>query len=380
VDLAGRTVRLLIRVARVGRVPLLLLDSNVPENEASDREVTGRLYGGGSEMRLQQEIVLGIGGSRALDKTGLTPTIRHINEGHAAFVSLEKIRKLVQEGGLTFAEAREVATTGNVFTTHTPVPAGIDVFTPDLLWKYFGGYVGELGVSFDQFFDVGREVGGEKRELFSMAVLAMRLSTHQNAVSQLHAKVSRRLWRDVHAHVSQPDHPVVDAAALNAAQKTMRRQTHEAIAKVSDDFGRRLSFNTAIAACMELLNALGKFDDASDQGRAVRHEALEAMVLLLNPVTPHIAHALWQVLGHGETLIEDQAWPKVDVTALTKDVITLAVQVNGKLRGTIDVPVSLAKDAIERLALAEPKVADFLAGQTPKKIIVVPGKIVNIVV
>ena len=154
-------------------------------------------------MRLQQEIVLGIGGSRALDKTGLTPTIRHINEGHAAFVSLEKIRKLVQEGGLTFAEAREVATTGNVFTTHTPVPAGIDVFTPDLLWKYFGGYVGELGVSFDQFFDVGREVGGEKRELFSMAVLAMRLSTHQNAVSQLHAKVSRRLWRDV-----MPDLPL----------------------------------------------------------------------------------------------------------------------------------------------------------------------------
>jgi len=203
VDLAGRTVRLLIRVARVGRVPLLLLDSNVPENEASDREVTGRLYGGGSEMRLQQEIVLGIGGSRALDKTGLTPTIRHINEGHAAFVSLEKIRKLVQEGGLTFAEAREVATTGNVFTTHTPVPAGIDVFTPDLLWKYFGGYVGELGVSFDQFFDVGREVGGEKRELFSMAVLAMRLSTHQNAVSQLHARVSRRLWRDV-----MPDLPL----------------------------------------------------------------------------------------------------------------------------------------------------------------------------
>jgi len=197
VDLAGRTVRLLIRMVRVGRIPLLLLDSNVPENEASDREVTGRLYGGGHETRLQQEIVLGIGGSRALDQTGLTPTIRHINEGHAAFVSLEKIRKLVQGEGLTFAEAREVALTGNVFTTHTPVPAGIDVFTPELLWKYFGGYVNELGISFDEFFDLGREVGGEKRELFSMAVLAMRLSTHQNAVSQLHAHVSRRLWRDV---------------------------------------------------------------------------------------------------------------------------------------------------------------------------------------
>ena len=96
----------------------------------------------------------------------------------------------------------------------------------------------------------------------------------------------------------------------DAAQKTLRRQLHETIQKVSDDIGRRLSFNTAIAALMELLNAVGKFDDQSDQGRAVRHEALEAMVLLLNPVTPHIAHALWQVLGHGETLIEDQPWPK----------------------------------------------------------------------
>lgn len=197
VDLAGRRVHLLIRFARVGRVPLLLLDSNVPENEPPDREITARLYGGGHEMRLQQEIVLGIGGSRALDKLGLSPTIRHINEGHAAFVSLEKIRRLVQEEHLTFAEAREVATTGNIFTTHTPVPAGIDVFSPELLWKYFGPYVAELGISFDELFELGREVGDQSRELFSMAVLAMRLSTHQNAVSKLHAEVSRRLWRGV---------------------------------------------------------------------------------------------------------------------------------------------------------------------------------------
>ncbi|HEY3203305.1 MAG TPA: alpha-glucan family phosphorylase [Thermoanaerobaculia bacterium] len=195
VDLAGRTVRLLIRFARVGRVPLLLLDSNVEGNEPADRDVTARLYGGGHEMRLQQEIVLGIGGSRALEKVGLWPTIRHINEGHAAFVSLEKIRHLMQEEGLSFAEAREVAAAGNVFTTHTPVPAGIDVFTPELLSKYFGGYVGGLGLTFDEFFDLGREVGPEPGGLFSMAVLAMRLSTHQNAVSRLHAKVSRRLWR-----------------------------------------------------------------------------------------------------------------------------------------------------------------------------------------
>jgi starch phosphorylase len=203
VDLAGRTVRLLVRMAKVGRVPLLLLDANLPENEPNDREITARLYGGGHEMRLQQEIVLGIGGSRALEKAGFWPTIRHINEGHAAFVSLEKIRHLIEDERLSFAEAREVATTGNIFTTHTPVPAGIDVFTPELLWKYFGGYVNELGISFDEFFDLGREVGDQPRELFSMAVLAMRLSTHQNAVSRLHAGVSRKLWRGV-----MPDLPL----------------------------------------------------------------------------------------------------------------------------------------------------------------------------
>ena len=197
VELAGRTVQLLIRLARVGRVPLLLLDSNLPENEPPDREVTERLYGGGHEMRLQQEIVLGIGGLRALEKVGWESTIRHINEGHAAFVSLEKIRRLIQDERLSFAEAREVAATGNVFTTHTPVPAGIDVFTPELLWKYFNTYVDELGLTFDEFFELGREVGDPRRELFSMAVLAMRLSSHQNAVSRLHAQVSRRLWRGV---------------------------------------------------------------------------------------------------------------------------------------------------------------------------------------
>jgi leucyl-tRNA synthetase len=194
------------------------------------------------------------------------------------------------------------------------------------------------------------------------------------------ARFLRRFWREVVAHAANPDHPVVDVVALNPAQKTLRRQVHETIQKVSDDVGRRYSFNTAIAALMELLNAVGKFDDQGDQGRAVRHEALEAMVLLLNPVTPHIAHTLWQVLGHGETLIEDQSWPKVDTAALARDAVTLAIQVNGKLRGTIEVPVSLGKDEVERLALAEPKVADFLAGATPKKVIVVPGKIVNIVV
>jgi leucyl-tRNA synthetase len=189
----------------------------------------------------------------------------------------------------------------------------------------------------------------------------------------------RRLWRDVRAHVQAPDHPPVDAKALNAVQKTMRRQTHESIAKVADDYGRRLSFNTAIAAAMELLNALGKFDDMSDQGRAVRHEACETLVLLLNPITPHICHTLWQALGHKEPLI-DQPFPQADPAALVKAAVTLAVQVSGKLRGTIEVAVDAPREDVEKAALANPDVAKYVGGATPKKIVVVPGKIVNIVV
>jgi leucyl-tRNA synthetase len=194
------------------------------------------------------------------------------------------------------------------------------------------------------------------------------------------ARFLRRFWREVQQHVAQPDHPEVDASALDAAQKTLRRQLHETIQKVADDYGRRHSFNTAIAALMELLNHVAKFDDMSDQGRAVRHEALQAMVLLLNPVTPHVSHALWQALGHPQTVIEDVPFPAADPAALARDALTLAVQVNGKLRGTIEVAPDAPRDAIEAAALAEPHVAKFVAGQTVRKVIVVPGKIVNIVV
>ncbi|ULU24848.1 leucine--tRNA ligase [Dyella terrae] len=193
------------------------------------------------------------------------------------------------------------------------------------------------------------------------------------------ARFLRRFWREVTTHASQPDHPVVDPTALDAGQKTLRRQLHETIQKVSDDIGRRHSFNTAIAALMELLNALNKFNDQSEQGRAVRHEALEAMVLLLNPVVPHVSHTLWQVLGHPESVLEDQPWPKVDSAALVRDSLTLAVQVNGKLRGTIEVAANASKEEAEALALVQPNVAAFLEGQTVRKVIVVPGKIVNIV-
>jgi len=189
----------------------------------------------------------------------------------------------------------------------------------------------------------------------------------------------RRVWREVTSHVANPDHPVVDPGALDVGQKAMRRQVHETIQKVSDDFGRRHAFNTAIAALMELLNALNKFSDQSDQGRAVRHEALEAMVLLLNPVVPHISHALWQVLGHPQTVLEDQRWPQADSAALVRDTLTLAVQINGKLRATIELPTSASKEEAEAMARAQPQVMHFLEGLSVRKVIVVPGKIVNIV-
>ncbi|KRE88390.1 leucine--tRNA ligase [Frateuria sp. Soil773] len=189
----------------------------------------------------------------------------------------------------------------------------------------------------------------------------------------------RRFWREVTTHAAQPDHPAVDPSALDAGQKALRRQVHETIQKVSDDLGRRHSFNTAIAALMELLNALGKFGDMGDQGRAVRHEALETMVLLLNPVVPHLSHALWQVLGHAETVLEDQPWPQADAAALVRDSLTLAVQVNGKLRATIEVAAGASKEEVEALARAHPNVVAFMEGLAVRKVIVVPGKIVNIV-
>jgi leucyl-tRNA synthetase len=194
------------------------------------------------------------------------------------------------------------------------------------------------------------------------------------------ARFLRRLWTQVHKHVAKGPAPALDAGALDAAQKAIRRQVHETIAKVGDDYGRRYTFNTAIAAVMELINALAKFDDDSAQGRAVLQEAWEAVVLLLDPITPHVAHALWQALGRGETLIEDLPFPKADPAALVRDAVTLAVQVNGKLRGTIEVAVGAAKEAIEAQAMADPAVQRAIAGLTVRKVVVVPGKIVNIVV
>jgi leucyl-tRNA synthetase len=189
----------------------------------------------------------------------------------------------------------------------------------------------------------------------------------------------RRLWKQVAVHVDEGPAPKLDKAALDEAQKAMRRQTHETLRKVSDDIGRRYTFNTAIAANMELLNALAKFDDASDQGHAVRQEALELVVLMLSPIVPHICHRLWHELGHTET-VATVAWPEVDESALVQNTVEMVVQVNGKLRGKITVPVDAANDAVEAAALGDPNVQRFVEDKPVKKVIVVPRKLVNIVV
>ena len=196
-DLSGRPVLLQIWRVQVGRVQLFLLDSNLEGNQAADREITTRLYGGDQEMRIRQEIVLSIGGVKALRLLGIEPNVCHMNEGHAAFLALERIRMLMEQSRLSFGEALEAVRGGNVFTTHTPVEAGIDNFPPELIDKYLGCYYRGLGLSRDQFLELGRQNHGRVNEGFCMAVLAMKLSGYANGVSELHGEVSRRMWADV---------------------------------------------------------------------------------------------------------------------------------------------------------------------------------------
>jgi leucyl-tRNA synthetase len=188
----------------------------------------------------------------------------------------------------------------------------------------------------------------------------------------------KRLWRLVAEHLEAGEPGRLDTSALNDAQRELRRKTHETIKKASDDIGRRTTFNTAIAAVMELTNALSKFEDTSPLGLAVAREAVEACVLLLAPITPHACHALWRELGHAEPAI-DAAWPQLDESALERDTIELVVQVNGKLRARIEVPADAPKDAVEAEALAAENVQRHIEGKTLRKVIVVPGKLVNIV-
>jgi leucyl-tRNA synthetase len=189
----------------------------------------------------------------------------------------------------------------------------------------------------------------------------------------------KRLWKLVHEHASAGAVEALDIAALDDGQKALRTRVHGTLAKVSDDIGRRYTFNTAIAANMELMNELARFDDDSAQGRAVLQEALELVVLMLSPIVPHITHALWHVLGHDDAIV-DCRWPAVDEQALVRDTLTLVVQVRGKVRGRISVAADAPRDTIESAALDEENVARHIGDNAVKKIIIVPGKLVNVVI
>jgi glycogen phosphorylase len=182
----------------VGRISLFLLDTNIPENVSpQDRDITDSLYGGDIDTRMRQEIVLGMGGVRALRAMGLEPTVYHMNEGHSAFLALERVRVYMRDTRLTFEESVEAARASNVFTTHTPVPAGIDLFDPGMMYHYFSGYCAETGIDFQQLMSLGRRDPQNRDEHFSMAVLALNTSSFRNAVSKLHRQVAQEMFHDL---------------------------------------------------------------------------------------------------------------------------------------------------------------------------------------
>lgn len=197
VDLPGRAVNIQVWKAQVGRVELYLMDTNIPQRRKEDEDITDALYHGDPDTRIRQEIILGIGGMRVLKALGINPTVCHMNEGHSAFLSLERTRHLMEDHKLSFYEAKEVCAAGSIFTTHTAVPAGLDKFSAELMEKYFGEYYRALGISRDEFLALGRANPADPYEPFSMAHLAIRLSTMTNAVSRLHGEVSQKLFQSV---------------------------------------------------------------------------------------------------------------------------------------------------------------------------------------
>lgn len=197
VALPGREVQLRIWHIQVGRVPLYLLDANIPENRPEDRGITAQLYGGDQHTRIQQEIILGIGGIRALKALGKMPTVCHMNEGHSAFCGLERIRMMMEEHHLDFATAFEAVKAGTCFTTHTPVPAGNDAFPAHMIEQYLGEYMYKMGVDRQTLVGLGRQHPQNEGEPFGMTVLAIKLANTSNGVSKLHGSVSRKMWREI---------------------------------------------------------------------------------------------------------------------------------------------------------------------------------------
>ena len=227
VDYPGRKVYARVWRVQVGMVPLYMLDTNIEPNNPYDHDITDQLYGGDIDMRIHQEIMLGIGGVQMLKALGYDVTAYHMNEGHAAFSALERIRILIQEAGLSYEQARQVVASSNIFTTHTPVPAGIDLFSPDKILHYLGYYAEIFGLPKEQFLGLGRENTGDLSAPFSMAVLALKMATFSNGVAQLHGVVSREMFQGLWKKVPVEEVPI--AAITNGvhARSCVAKSTQE---------------------------------------------------------------------------------------------------------------------------------------------------------
>ncbi|MGQ0722566.1 MAG: alpha-glucan family phosphorylase [Candidatus Eiseniibacteriota bacterium] len=224
--LRGKTLRVKVWRCEVGRVPLLLLDTNLPDNDPSQRTITFDLYGGDSDTRLQQEFVLGVGGLRALEALGLEPDICHMNEGHSAFLAFERIRRLMQREGLSFAEARVLQAATTVFTTHTPVKAAIDLFDAGQVESVLGEWRRAFGLSPQDFMALGRE-RREENGAFNMAVFALRMADAANGVSRLHGRVSRRMWSHLWPGVPEDEVPISSITNGVHSQTWVSREMRE---------------------------------------------------------------------------------------------------------------------------------------------------------
>jgi starch phosphorylase len=208
IDFPGRKVSAQIWKVQVGRISLYLLDTNIQENNEADRSITDELYGGDDEKRIQQEIVLGIGGVRALKAMGIHPIVFHMNEGHSAFLALERIYCVMNECNLSFEQAKELTKSSNIFTTHTPVPAGIDRFSLQLIDRYFSNYYPLLKINRHEFISLGSRNPSDPNEPFSMAILAIKLASHINGVSKLHEQISQNMWRDLWHQIPPEENPI----------------------------------------------------------------------------------------------------------------------------------------------------------------------------
>ncbi len=227
VDYPGRKVYARIWRVQVGRVPLYMLDTNIEPNNPYDHDITDQLYGGDLDMRMHQEIMLGIGGVKALKALGLKPTVYHMNEGHSAFLALERIRMMIAEDGLNFYQAREVARSSQIFTTHTPVSAGFDLFPGEKIMHYLGHYAESFGQSKENFLALGRTDTGALDSLFNMATLAIKMSTFVNGVSQLHGKVSQDLFSPLWPNVPIEEVPIIGITNGVHARSCVAKPTQE---------------------------------------------------------------------------------------------------------------------------------------------------------